>query len=119
MSPPWNPVCITESRRKISDPSGYDFEITDTYCSAIAHWANADVYVTKKGDRRRTLLFEYGPVEIAELPSVRVEGDHKIVISVPWVGVVFARRHVWRGMKIEYEIGRVDEVVKETNLDGE
>lgn len=116
---PWNPPCITTSRKTIADPAGYEFEITDTYCSMVAHTANADICVRRKGEARQTLLFEYDPVEIAGLPSVRVIDDNKIMISVPWVNEVFARRDRWRGMQIEYKIGRVDYESKPKRLDDE
>lgn len=114
---PWRgPACITKSRKTISDPSGYDFEITDTYCSAIAHTATAYIYGWKRGERERTLLFEYDPVEIAGLPTVQLSAD-KIVITVPKVSSIFARRQTWRGMQIDYNVGRVIYPTKETILD--
>lgn len=114
---PWRgPICVTESRKTITDPAGYDFEITDTYCSAIAHTAVAHIYGLKRGEPGRTLLFKYDPVEITGLPEVRISED-KIVISVSWVGQIFGRKHTWRGMKIEYDIARVDHAARELNLD--
>lgn len=55
----------------------------------------------------------------AGLPSVQVIDENKIMISAPRVGEIYARRDRWRGMQIEYKIGRVDYESKPKRLDDE
>ncbi|MGC2776788.1 MAG: hypothetical protein WA418_14265 [Bradyrhizobium sp.] len=103
---PWNgPVCITDTRSKILDLSGYDFEVTDTQCSAIVHSEHMRVLAAKRGEWRRTLLFEYDPWN--DLPTISMPAKDRIRIAVPRVSSIVARRYAWRGMTIEYDIGEM------------
>jgi hypothetical protein len=101
------PPCLTETRNKIADLSGYNFEISDTYCSAIAHTASMSVYGAKKGERKQTLLFKFDPIDWIDLPTISIPDEDRLVISVPWVSSIFERRFRWHGMQIEYDIGKV------------
>lgn len=111
------PACITESQSKVTDLSGFDFEVATTYCSGFGASARTKVWARKKGDRSNTLLFEYDPIYRIDLPAITIPEKDTILISVSWVAQIFARRHVWRGMRIDYQIGKVtyaegDQVLK-------
>lgn len=101
------PACMTESQRPKSEVTDHDFLVTTTYCSGFGGSARAKLTGRKKGDRADTLLFDYDPVYSIALPTITAGDEHTIVISVSWVSQIFARRHEWRGTRIDYHIGKV------------
>lgn len=104
----WTPyTCITETRQKILNLSGYDFAITETDCSTIVEDASVSVYVSVTGERGRALLFKYGPASDTILPSITVSDRGHISISIPVIADVYLQRHRWCKASIDYDIGRV------------
>jgi hypothetical protein len=67
------------------------------------------VLSSKRGERTQTLLFEYDPVYWVGLPTISISTNDKIVIAVPWVSSIVARRYEWRGVQIEYDIGKISD----------
>jgi hypothetical protein len=103
----WSPnTCITETRQKISNLSGFDFESTFTGCDAIAKWAYVRVFGSRAGKWGKTLLFEYDP-NIDEIPEISVLDPTHIVITIPLVSSIKFQMHDWGNVHIEYRIGRV------------
>ncbi|MEZ5785258.1 MAG: hypothetical protein R3D62_01940 [Xanthobacteraceae bacterium] len=112
-------TCHTESDRTIRDLSGLDFDIATTYCSTLVKTEHTKVYVSEKGRRDPKLIFEYDPIYWQRLPSISVPTTDRILITVPAVSSVVSRRHRWRGMWIDYDIGKIDDPGSETRLDDE
>jgi hypothetical protein len=110
-------TCATESKKTITGLSGFDFEISETDCSGFGHTASMSVFAWQKRDWRRTLLFKFDPLDWIELPTISVPEPNKIHIAVPRVSSIFSRRYEWRGMRIEYEIGKIDNPGGEDVLD--
>jgi hypothetical protein len=100
--------CITGIRRTIADPSGLDFEISETNCDSIAKQDAMVVSVTKRGSGKKAALFVFDPIYWIALPSVSVDAARTIVISVPRVGSVLSQARDWNGMPVRYDIGRID-----------
>ncbi len=111
------PSCVTIIEKKISDLSGFDFEIDTTVCFGIGSWVDSKIMAAKKGKKRRTLLVKYGPIAQVALPTISVPEKDRIVIAIPWVSSVHAKRNRWRGMRIDYEIGKITYPGRETRLD--
>jgi hypothetical protein len=103
----WSPnTCVTETRQKISNLSGFDFESTFTDCDAIAKWAYVRVVGSRAGKGEKTLLFEYDP-NIGEVPEISVTDPTHIVITIPLVSSIKFQMRDWGDVHIEYRIGRV------------
>jgi hypothetical protein len=103
----WSPnACITETRQKISNLSGFDFESTFTDCDVIAKWAYVRVLGSRAGKGEKTLLFEYDP-NIDEIPEISIVDPTHIVITIPLVSSIKFQMHDWGDVHIEYRIGRV------------
>jgi hypothetical protein len=101
-------ACITESKQKISDLSGLDFEISETDCDTLAKDASMSVVVAKHGDREKTLLFKFMPVYGVPLPNIAVDAQRStILISVPEIEDIFSRQKRWRDLAIKDDIGTV------------
>jgi len=111
------PACLTESKKTITGLSGFDFEISETDCTGFGSDASMSVFAWQEKDWRRTLLFKFDPVYYVDLPRISVPEPGKIHIAVSWVGSIFSRRYEWRGMRIEYEIGKIDYPGGEVVLD--
>jgi hypothetical protein len=101
-------TCITETRKKIPNLSGFDFEITETDCSTLGEDASISVFVSKAGDNTKALLFKYGPAVDDLLPSLVVHNESNLSISIPIVSDVRFQEHRWRNMSIDYNIGHID-----------
>ncbi len=112
-------TCSSETEKRIVDISGYDFEIVDTDCDALAKEEFVSVYVSKtEGNknpllarllRRKTLLFRYDPgMWNSPLPLVTASGPNKILVSVPIVSSVLFQRRDWEHAHISYDIGHID-----------
>jgi hypothetical protein len=105
----WTPyTCIIETRKKIPNLSGFDFEITETDCSTLGEDASVSVFVSKGGDRTKTLLFKYGPAVDNILPSIAVNKESNFLISIPRVSDVRFQEHRWQNMSIQYNIAHID-----------
>jgi len=112
-------TCSSETEKRIVDISGYDFEIVDTDCDALAKEEFVSVYVSKtEGNKnpllvkllgRKTLLFRYDPAMWnSPLPLVTASGPNRILVSIPRVSSVLFQRRNWEHILINYDIGHVD-----------
>jgi len=112
-------TCMTESKVRITNLSGGDFEITDTDCDFLAKEEFVSVYVSRartnggsllaKWFRGKTLLFRYDPAMLdSPLPVIRASGSNRILISIPRVSSVMFQSKKWNNVSIDYEIEQVD-----------
>ena len=98
-------VCRTEVQGRLAGPSGYDFEISETSCffdPAVS------VFVSKAGEKKKTLLLKYTPIYVGPYPTITSIGEHVIQISVSRVSSMFCRRDKWNAMTVKYDIGVID-----------
>jgi hypothetical protein len=104
----WTPdTCITDTIKKISNLSGYDFKIIETDCSTLGEDASVSIYASLVGQKRAALLFKYGPAGIDPYPSIAVTDQGNVSISVSVVSDVILQRFEWRSVSVDYHIGRV------------
>ena len=103
----WN-ACLTMEHQRISNVSGFDFEISETDCDLVAKDAAISVFISKAGQSKKTLLFKYVPPGYGTLPSITAIDDHTIKISIWRVPVIFCRKEKWQTLTIEYAIGVID-----------
>ncbi len=100
-------ICITESRGKITNLSGYDFEISETNCDLIAKDDAVSVFVSRTGQTKQTPVFKFGPTREVR-PIIKLIDPHTIQISIAWVSDVYFKHDKWEDLSIEYDIGRID-----------
>lgn len=104
----WTPyTCITEQRGRVTGVSGFDFEISETYCSTLGESIHAMVYVTRPGHPRKTLLIEYDPMNEETLPVITSVGPNTVLISIAAISELIFRRDGMKGLFVEYDIGRI------------
>ncbi len=113
----FDPFCDTPIDKKITDLSGFNFEISTTYCNTIGTFSYTDILASRVGEKRKTLLFEYDQFSLVDLTTISVFAGDKIVISIPQIDAAYAWRYKWRGMRIDYEIGKITYPGRETRLD--
>jgi hypothetical protein len=110
---------ISETKAKLSNLSGADFEVTYTNSDRLAKEEYVSVYISRTAlnrtsafDRwrnKRTLLFRYDPGRWdAPLPSISNSGPNKILIAVPRVSSITRQSKSWENLSVDYEIGYVD-----------
>jgi hypothetical protein len=110
---------MTETRMKIRNLSGEDFEVTYTNSDSLAKEEFVSVYVSKAGVngeswvakwfRNKTLLFRYDPAMWnSPLPAISVSGPNRILISIPRISSIIFQRRSWGNVSIDYEIGQID-----------
>src|SRR6266481_5628354 len=67
----WSPyACMTTVHQRIAGLSGFDFEISETDCDVLAKDAATSIFVSKTGERKKTLLFKYVPPDHGISPSI-------------------------------------------------
>jgi hypothetical protein len=99
------PVCRTEVQGRLAGLSGFDFEISETSCffdPAVS------VFVSKAGEKQKTLLFKYTPIYVGPYPTVTSIDEHAVQISVSPVSSIFCRKDKWETLTVKYGIGVVD-----------
>ena len=101
-------TCISETHKKISGLSGFDFEVVETDCDALAKDASISVFVSEPGHANKALLFKYGPAGLGPDPVISEIDAHSIQVSVPHISDEMFRRESFEGLSINYEIGIVD-----------
>jgi hypothetical protein len=101
-------TCITETHKKVSGLSGFDFEISETDCSTLGEDASISVFAVKSGETKKVLLFKYGPAGGDPMPVIIPVDQHTIQISVSRISDLIFRRDNWEGLSINYNIGIVD-----------
>lgn len=103
--PDWN-TCLTATLAKIDDRQGYDFLIKEINCDMIEKSDHVLVYVAKTGEGRGDVIFEYDPAD-QDIPSVTVDVNGNIWISIPRVNEVFVQKTEWKGHSISYTIDKI------------
>ena len=101
-------TCITETHKKISDLSGFDFEVSETDCSTLGEDASISVFASKPGQTKKMLLFKYGPASAEPMPVITSVGQHAVEISVSRISDLIFRRDDWEGLTVNYNIGIID-----------
>src|SRR5260221_472551 len=101
---------MTEVRKKIENPSGLRFEISETDCSAMAHTSSVSVFVSETGASGRDLLFKFDPVDYDydALPGITVTYDDHIEIRIASLDDIDLQEREWRKYKIDYFIGHIN-----------
>lgn len=100
------PACLPLYQKKIIDPVGLTFDVTETDCDVIAKEFYAEIYVSRTGDDAKTLIFKYDP-EQSSHPTVRVFNRSTIMISISSVSSVIYQANEWQNMIIRYRIGKI------------
>ena len=101
-----NPLaCITNSQQSIG-LSGYTFLITETNCDTLAKTDSVSVFVSKAGESKRDLIFEYDPSERGPIPKFVVDRQGNISVSIPAVSTIFVHKRNWNGQTIAYDVGK-------------
>lgn len=105
-----NPVCLTDVHERIFDLSGFDYEVSETGCSALAHDDAISVSVSKvaQRQRRKILLFKYVPAGVTGLPVIIPIDEHTVQISISRVSSLFCRTDKWDALTVKYDIGVID-----------
>ena len=112
-------VVTNETRGKIENLSGNDFEIIYTEEDSIGKEEFVSVYGSKSETGngamfrrfldKKTRLFEYNPIAWdSPSPSIVALGPNKILISVPKISSIIIQKKVWGNVSIDYQIGHVD-----------
>jgi hypothetical protein len=101
-------ACVSETHKKISGLSGFDFEVVETDCDVLAKDASISVFVSELGKAKKVLLFKYGPAGVGTDPVISGIDAHTIQVSVPHISDEMFRRETFEGLSISYEIGIVD-----------
>jgi len=112
-------ACISEGQETIPNLSGTKIEIVYVNCDTLAKDEAINIYFSPantqtgswfaKGQSRRALVFSYDPGRPDNsVPSITHPADSAILISIPEVSSVSRQDRSWRGMSIEYAIGKVD-----------
>lgn len=110
--------CISEDLQPVPRLSEAKVEIVYTNCDTLAKDEAISVYFSRptvQGEsrvstwlNRRTLIFRYDPGRSDNpSPSITHSSKSTILISVPEVSSVIYQNRAWRGMSIEYAIGKV------------
>jgi hypothetical protein len=99
--------CLTETLKRFSNVSGYDFEVTHTGCDFIAKDESVRVLVSSGARTQQTLLFKYDPA-VQALPVVELVGANAFRISVPRISSLIYRRDRWENLSFDYDIGSIE-----------
>ncbi len=110
-----NYVCSTETLPTITDLSGFDFLVTDRNCDTIGNSDVTSVFISKTGDDRHDLMFEYDG-GAANHPDFDVDDKGVIQVAVRYLYEVRERKDNWNGAAIEYNLtwGWLPEIVAPT-----
>jgi hypothetical protein len=101
-------ACITQTKQRIRNLSGLDFEISYMNCDTFGSSQSMSVFVSGIGDRNRTEIFTFDPIYFVDLPTVTVlPNEKRIAISVKWISSIYFQRHRWEDMAIDYDIGKI------------
>ena len=102
-------ACITETRKRISDLTGFDFEVSETDCDTLAKDAAISVFVSKAGHRRKALLIKYVPSSyLSALPSIRQTGGETFDITIEKVADIFCYTRTWKNLHFNYAINVIE-----------
>jgi hypothetical protein len=101
----WGPFwCITLVQQRIPGLSGFDFEISKRLNCDEA----INVVVSKVGESKKVLIFQFFPPDDDEIPTITSIGDGTVQISIPSVPFIYCQRHRWETLVVKYDIGVVE-----------
>jgi len=100
-------ACDVVYAQNLTDISGYDFEITETSCDAIAKWGEVSIAAAPTGHQPKTEIFNYDPIAGRPFPTIRVSADRRILISVPDIYEIRVRLFQLGDVPITYDIGDI------------
>jgi hypothetical protein len=101
----WGPwYCITLVQQRIPNLSGFDFEISKRLNCDEA----INVVVSKVGETKKVLIFQFFPPDEDEIPTIRSMGDGTVQISIPSVPFIYCQRDRWETLLVKYDIGIVE-----------
>src|SRR5580704_2738186 len=86
------------------DLSGFDFEISKRINCDEA----INVVVSKVGESKKALIFQFFPPDDDEIPAIRPIGDGTVQISIPRVPFIYCQRDRWETLVVKYDIGVVE-----------
>jgi hypothetical protein len=100
----WGPFwCITLVQQRLSGVAGFDFEISKRLNCDEA----INVVVSKVGETKKALIFQFFPSGNDEIPTIRPIGDGAVQISIPSVPFIYCQSDRWETLVVKYEIGVV------------
>jgi hypothetical protein len=102
--------CDVESKKRVSNLAGLDFEVTHTDCDVgLYKGAAMSIFVSKTGEGEKALLFKFEPEDDDLLPKIKVQQQNStILVSISRISSIYLRKDRWRNMSVEYDIGHVD-----------
>jgi len=101
----WGPFwCITFAQQRIPGLSGFDFEISKRINCDEA----INVVVSKAGESKKVLIFQFFPPDNDEIPTITSIGDSAVQISIPSVPFIYCQRDRWETLVVKYDIGVVE-----------
>jgi hypothetical protein len=94
----WSRGCYAELLAHVPGVSGFNFEVSTTDC-----WHNPEtgVFVSRPGQRRKTLLFLYDSLEVPAITSI---DERTVQITIGNIDQVFCRRDKLENLTIKYDI---------------
>jgi hypothetical protein len=97
----WSQGCYTKVLANSPGVSGFNFEVSVTDC-----WHNPEtgVFVSRPGQREKTLLFLYHSLEVPMITSL---DEHTVQIALGDVDQVFCREDKWQDLTIQYDVRSV------------
>ena len=106
--------CTTEVRGRTFAVSGFDFEISETYCDTIAKTAAISVFASRPGKEKKVLLFKFVPAYKDLLPVITQLDPHSVRISIAEISSLFLSRTKLKGLNVNYKIDVIDYPNNET-----
>ena len=105
----WTPsTCVTEVHDRVSNPSGFDFEISETDCDTLAKTAAIGVLASRHGRTRQVLLFKFFPAALDLFPTITSIDRHTVPISIPAISSLAIRRDKLQDLDVNYKIDVID-----------
>lgn len=100
----FRPYCDTENLQTISNLSGVNIKIIDTYCDGPAY----SVFLASQDGSHKTEIFKYEPDNSDVLPDIEVNRRENIImISLERLDFIYFKKDSWSGMKVDYRIGKI------------
>jgi hypothetical protein len=64
--------------------------------------------VSKVGESKKALVFQFFPPDDDKIPTIRSIGDGTVQISIPSVPFIHCQRDRWETLVAKYDIGLVE-----------
>jgi hypothetical protein len=101
----WGPFwCVSVVQQRLSGVAGFDFEISKRLNCDEA----MNVFVSRVGEAKKALIFEFFPPDNGEIPTIMPIGDGAVRISIPSVPFIYCQSDRWETLIVKYEIGVVE-----------